>query len=60
MAKAIVADPPHPSTESEAGPCACYDGMVFIGRMIEEDGEEVEVVEAVPCRRCANNAGVAY
>jgi len=29
-------------------------GYVFIGHMIaDECGEEVEVVEAVPCRRCA-------
>jgi hypothetical protein len=34
-------------------PHGCMDGFVFIGHMIEEDGEEVEVVEAVPCRRCA-------
>ncbi len=31
---------------------ACYDGVVYIGHLVEEDGEEVEVVEAVPCRRC--------
>ena len=41
---------PHPSTEER--PCACYDGLVFIGHLVEEDGEEAEVVEAVPCRRC--------
>jgi len=38
-------------------PHGCYGGVVYIGHMIEEDGEEVEVVEAVPCRRC--NAGVS-
>ncbi len=38
-------------------PHGCYDGLVFIGYLVEEDGEEVEVVEAVPCRRC--NAGVS-
>jgi len=37
-------------------PHGCMDGLVFIGHMIEEDGEEVEVVEAVPCRRCADRA----
>jgi hypothetical protein len=33
---------------------ACYDGMVYFGELVEdaETGEEVEVVEAVPCRRC--------
>ncbi len=41
-------------------PHGCYDGLVFIGHLVEEDGEEVEVVEAVPCRRCASNAGVEH
>ncbi len=32
----------------------CYDGLVFIGRLeLTEEGEEIEVVEPVPCRRCA-------
>jgi hypothetical protein len=34
-------------------PHACYEGLVYIGHLAEEDGEEVEVVEAVPCGRCA-------
>ena len=36
-------------------PCGCYDGLVFIGHMAPdpETGEEVEVIEAVPCRRCS-------
>jgi len=55
--KHSTATAPHPSTE---GPCACYEGLVFIGHLVEEDGEEVEVIEAVPCRRCADNAGVDY
>ena len=42
---------PHPSTEEI--PHACMGGYVFIGHMIEE---EVEVVEAVPCRRCLDKA----
>jgi hypothetical protein len=37
-------------------PCACLDGTVFIGHLVVgEDGEEVEVIEAVPCRRCADS-----
>ena len=33
---------------------ACIDGLVFIGHLAEDEcGEDVEVVEAVPCRRCA-------
>ena len=34
-------------------PHGCYDGLVFIGHLVEDEcGEEVEVIEAVPCRRC--------
>jgi hypothetical protein len=38
-------------------PHGCYDGLVFIGHLAEdsETGEEVEVFEAVPCRRCAKS-----
>jgi hypothetical protein len=36
-------------------PHACTDGVVYIGRLVEEDGEEVEVVDLVPCRRCAGD-----
>ncbi len=37
-------------------PHGCYDGLVFIGHLVEDEcGEEVEVVEAVPCRRCAKS-----
>jgi hypothetical protein len=35
-------------------PHVCYDGIVFIGHLVVgEDGEEVEVIEAVTCQRCA-------
>ena len=37
-------------------PCACMNGTVFIGHLVVgEDGEEVEIFEAVPCRRCADS-----
>jgi len=57
----------HPSTEDHdtveahyAGlerPHACNDGVVYIGHLVEDPGtgEEVEVFEAVPCRRCADS-----
>jgi hypothetical protein len=45
------APPAHPSTDET--PHACLEGVVYIGHLVEQDGEEVEVVEAVPCRRCA-------
>jgi hypothetical protein len=39
-------------------PCACMDGWVFLGRVVESehdlDGEVVEY-ERVPCRRCADS-----
>jgi hypothetical protein len=58
--------PAHPSTEdhddtveahysSLERPHACLEGVVYIGHLVEEDGEEVEVVEAVPCCRCADS-----
>jgi hypothetical protein len=31
-------------------PHACYAGVVFIGHLVA--GEEVEVFEPVPCKRC--------
>jgi len=54
----------HPSTEehddtleahyaSLERPHVCTDGVIYIGHLVEQDGEEVEVIEAVPCRRCA-------
>ena len=51
--KNSTATAPHPFTEQR--PCACYEGLVFIGHLVEEDGEEVEIVETVPCRRCADS-----
>ena len=37
---------------SEASPHACLEGVVYVGYLVERDGEKVEVYEAVPCRRC--------
>jgi hypothetical protein len=38
--------------------CPCYEGVVFIGHIVEDpgSGEEAEDLEAVPCRRCAEVA----
>jgi hypothetical protein len=56
--------PAHPSTEdhdtvethnaSLERPHSCYDSVVYVGHLVEDpgSGEEVEVIEAVPCRRC--------
>jgi hypothetical protein len=47
-----------PSTEGQDHSHACNDGVVYIGHLVEDPGtgEEVEVIEAVPCRRCAEEA----
>jgi hypothetical protein len=40
----------------EQEPCSCYGGYHYIGHVVEEEhGEETEVFEAVPCRRCADS-----
>jgi hypothetical protein len=56
------ASPAHPSTEEDAAlewlepPHGCIAGVVYIGHMVEgKDGEEVEVITAVLCRRCADS-----
>jgi hypothetical protein len=48
----------HPSTEEQDHPHACLNGCVYLGYTVldEEIGEEVERVEALPCRRCAEEA----
>ena len=43
----------HPSTEES--PHGCYEGWVYLGSEGEdENGEWVEEIERVPCRRCAD------
>jgi hypothetical protein len=41
--------------DREAHPHACTEGLVFLTYTIydEEVGDEVERLEVVPCRRCA-------
>ena len=53
-----TAHPAHLSTEDQDHPHACLDGYVYLGytAVDEESGEEVERVEALPCRRCAEEA----
>ena len=52
-------DHPPPSTEEQDHPHACLNGYVYLGytAIDEETGEEVERIEALPCRRCASEAG---
>ena len=42
-------------TPEQDHPHACSDGWVYLGYTAydEESREEVEMVEALPCRRCA-------
>ena len=45
--------PTVPASTDET-PHGCYSGWVFLGFEAEdESGEHVEVIERVPCRRCA-------
>jgi hypothetical protein len=49
-----------PSTNPTTECFACYEGVVFIGHLVEdEDGDTAEVFEPVPCRRCARPSGRA-
>jgi hypothetical protein len=36
-------------------PHGCIEGTVYIGHMVhdEETGEEVEVIDSMPCKRCS-------
>jgi hypothetical protein len=45
------------STDEDTHPHACTDGLVFLTYTAfeEEIGDEVERIEAVPCRRCADS-----
>ena len=46
--------------EVQDHPHACLNGYVYLGytAIDEETGDEVERVEALPCRRCAEEAGL--
>jgi hypothetical protein len=45
--------PPDIPNSPDERPHGCYAGWVFLGFEGEdEDGEHVEVIERVPCRRC--------
>jgi hypothetical protein len=48
----------HPATEEQDHPHACLNGYVYLGytTVDEETGEEIARVEALPCRRCAEEA----
>jgi hypothetical protein len=44
-----------PSTKPDTECFACYQGLVYIGHLVEDEtGETAEVFEPVACRRCAS------
>ena len=47
----------HPSAQEQDHPHACLHGYVYLGytAVDEETSEEVERVDALPCRRCADS-----
>jgi hypothetical protein len=48
--------PTHPSTD-EPRCFVCYEGIVFIGHMVDDYmGGEVEIFWPVPCRRCQRSS----
>ena len=49
-------DPFYAAPEEQDHPHACLNGYIYLGytAVDEETGEEVERVEALPCRRCAD------
>jgi hypothetical protein len=51
-------DPFHAAPDDQDHPHACLNGCVYLGytAVDEQTGEEVEWVEALPCRRCAEVA----
>jgi hypothetical protein len=53
--KHILAVGVHVAKRRRHRPHACTNGVIYIGHLVEDPGtgEEVEVFEAVPCRRCA-------
>jgi hypothetical protein len=57
MATTESSAPARPSTEAQDHPHACIEGVVYVGHLAEDPGtgEETEVLEAVPCRRCADD-----
>ena len=54
--KSSVFRPEH--REEDTHPHACTDGLVFLTYTAhdEEIGDEVERLEVVPCRRCADSS----
>jgi hypothetical protein len=55
MARTPIIREPRPKVPPDPSH-GCYDGVVYIGHLvIGEDGDEAEVIEAVPCQRCSDS-----
>ena len=56
MTNRSVAQHAHPHDDQDH-PHACLDGYIYLGytALDEETAEEVERVEALPCRRCEDS-----
>jgi hypothetical protein len=56
--KESLAHDAHPHDEEQDHPHACLNGYVYVGYTVfdEETGAEVERTEALPCRRCSEEA----
>ncbi len=54
-------DPFTAAPDDQDHPHACLNGYIYLGHaaLDEETGEEVERIEALPCRRCAGEEGQA-
>jgi hypothetical protein len=49
----LLKDYPESSAGPEETPHGCYEGWIYMGFEAEdENGEHLELVERVPCRRC--------
>ncbi len=61
MDERILAQHARPSpTDHEETPHGCIDGWVYLGFEGEDkNGEHVEEIERVPCRRCNDGDGTA-
>ena len=55
---ATAGDPFHAAPHDQDHPHACMGGYVYVGytAVDEETGEEVERIEALPCRRYTEEA----
>jgi hypothetical protein len=49
---------PRPNTQEDETPHCCYEGWGYLGFEGEdENGEHIEEIERVPCRRCNAASG---